>query len=87
MIPLHLLAGDLMKKIAFLLAAAAVAVLPAIAVAKDKKSKQTTEVEDIAKQQDNTRRAVRDSLPLFLPSWSLPVYFSMNKDEHEKKKK
>ena len=86
MIPLHLLAGDLMKKIAFLLAAA-VAVLPAIAVAKDKKSKQTTEVEDIAKQQDNTRRAVRDSLPLFLPSWSLPVYFSMNKDEHEKKRK
>ena len=76
-----------MKKLAFLLVAAAVAVSPGIADAKAKKSKQAAEAEDIAKQHDNTRRALRDSLPLWLPTWSLPVYFNMNKDEPEKKNK
>jgi hypothetical protein len=77
----------MMKKLAFLLVAAAVAVSPVIAAAKEKKSKQTAEAEDIARQHDNTWRAVKDSLPLWLPTWSLPVYFNMNKDEPEKKKK
>ena len=76
-----------MKKLAFLFVAAAVAVSPAIADAKAKKSKQATEAEEIAKQHDNTLRALRDSLPLWLPTWSLPVYFNMNKDEPVKKKK
>ena len=76
-----------MKKLAFLLVAAAVAVSPGIADAKAKKSKQAAEAEDIAKQHDNTRRALRDSLPLWLPTWSLPVYLNKNKDEPEKKKK
>lgn len=78
-----------MKKLAFLLVAAAVAVSPAIAdaKAKAKKSKEAAEAEEIAKQHDNTYRAVRDSLPLWLPSWSLPIYFSMNKDDHDKTKK
>ena len=76
-----------MKKLALLLAATAIAVSPAIAGAKEKKSKQATEAEEIAKQHDNTWRAVKDSLPLWLPTWSLPVYFNMNKDEPEKKKK
>ncbi len=76
-----------MKKLVFLLAAAAVAVSPVIADAKVKKSKEAAEAEEIAKQHDNTRRALRDSLPLWLPSWSLPIYFNMNKDEPEKKKK
>jgi hypothetical protein len=79
--------GGIMKKLAFLIVAAAVAVSPVIADAKDKKSKQTAEAEDIAKQHDNTWRALKDSLPLWLPTWSLPVYFNMNKDEPEKKKK
>jgi hypothetical protein len=30
-------------------------------------------------------RALRDGLPLFLPSWSLPVYFNLNKDEKPEK--
>ncbi len=76
-----------MKKLAFLLVAAAVAVSPAIADAKVKKSKEAAEAEEIAKQHDNTWRALKDSLPLWLPTWSLPVYFNMNKDEPVKKKK
>jgi hypothetical protein len=79
--------GVNMKKVAFMLVAAAVAISPMMAAAKDKKSKQTAEAEDIAKQHDNTWRALKDSLPLWLPTWSLPVYFNMNKDEPEKKKK
>jgi hypothetical protein len=56
---------------------------------KQKTVKQTTEAEDIAKQHDNTRRALRDALPLVLPSWSLPIYFGMHLDQtkDEKKKK
>lgn len=76
-----------MKKIALLLVVAAFAVSPASAATKQKKSKQTAEAEDIAKQHDNTLRALRDGLPLVLPSWSLPIYFSMHKEEDTKKKK
>jgi len=78
-----------MKKLFLLLVVAAFAASPAAAVGKTKKSKEAAEAEDIAKQHDNTWRAVKDSLPLWLPSWSLPVYFTMNKDEKkvEKKKK
>ena len=78
-----------MKKIVLLLVVAAFAASPAAADTKEKKTKQTAEAEDIAKQHDNTLRAVRDALPLVLPSWSLPLYFGMHLDEtkNEKKKK
>jgi hypothetical protein len=76
-----------MKKLAFLFVAAAVAVSPVIADAKVKKSKEQLEAEDIAKQHDNTLRALRDSLPLWLPTWSLPAYFTMVKDDHDKNDK
>ena len=78
-----------MKKIVLLLVVAAFAASPAAADTKEKKTKQTVEAEDIAKQHDNTLRAVRDALPLVLPSWSLPLYFGMHLDEtkNEKKKK
>ena len=78
-----------MKKIVLLLVIAAFAASPAAADTKEKKTKQTAEAEDIAKQHDNTLRAVRDALPLVLPSWSLPLYFGMHLDEtkNEKKKK
>ena len=72
-----------MKKIVILFAAAAFAVTPAFAASK--KSKEAKEAEEIAKQHDNTLRALRDGLPLILPSWSLPVYFGMNMDETGKK--
>ena len=31
------------------------------------------------------KRALRDGLPLILPSWSLPVYFGTGMDEMGKK--
>src|SRR5262245_25691624 len=49
--------------------------LPASSARGEVKQKQSTEAEEIAKQHDNTRRALRDALPLVLPSWSLPFYF------------
>jgi hypothetical protein len=78
-----------MKKLFLMLVIAAFAASPAGAAVKSKKSKEAAEAEDIAKQHDNTKRAVVDALPLVLPSWSLPFYFGMNKDEKkdEKKKK
>ena len=89
-----------MKKLVLLLVFAAFAASPAAAASKHKKSgqtaeaKQAAEAQDIAKQHDNTGRLLRDSLPLVLPSWSLPVYFGMHLDEkmknetkNEKKKK
>lgn len=75
-----------MKTLVLLLVVAGLAASPAAA---QKKDKQTTEGEEIAKQHDNTRRALRDALPLVLPSWSLPFYFGMHLDDtkNEKKKK
>ena len=75
-----------MKRLVLLLVVAGLAASPAAA---QKKDKQTTEAEEIAKQHDNTRRALRDALPLVLPSWSLPFYFGMHLDDtkNEKKKK
>jgi hypothetical protein len=77
-----------MKKLVLLLVIAAFAASPAAAASKQK-SKETAEAEEIAKQHDNTRRALRDALPLVLPSWSLPFYFGMHLDEtkNEKNKK
>jgi hypothetical protein len=57
-----------------------------VAGTKEKKQKQSTEAEEIAKQHDNTRRALRDALPLVLPSWSLPFYFGMHLDDTKNKK-
>jgi hypothetical protein len=75
-----------MKTLVLLLVVAGLAASPAAA---QKKDKQSTEAEEIAKQHDNTRRALRDALPLVLPSWSLPFYFGMHLDDtkNEKKKK
>ena len=76
--------GASMKRIIVLLVFSAFIAVPATASAKQK-SKQPTEAEEIAKQHDNTLRALRDGLPLILPSWSLPVYFGMHLDEKDKK--
>ena len=70
-----------MKKIALLVLVAAFAASPA--VAKHKKVKETESV--AAKQSANTLRIFRDALPLALPSWALPIYFSMHKDDKKKK--
>ncbi len=79
-----------MKRLVLLFVVAAFATSPAAAVSKLKKFEQTAEAqqaaeaEDVAKQHDNTERALRDALPLVLPSWSLPVFFGMHLDEKMK---
>ncbi|MDP1909473.1 MAG: hypothetical protein Q8K85_14325 [Hyphomicrobium sp.] len=74
--------GETMKKLVLMLVVAAVAASPAMAATKKKKmTKQETEAAEISKQNDNTRRALRDALPLALPSWSLPIFFGMKMDE------
>lgn len=82
-----------MKKIGLLLVAAAFAASPAAAATKHKKPKMTAEEAQmakqdaaIAKQNALNYRAMRDALPLLLPSWSLPVYFTMQQDDKKKKK-
>lgn len=71
-----------MKKLVLVLVAAALVASPAWAAKKHKKmTKEEAEAAEIEKQHDNTRRALRDSLPLVLPSWSLPVFFGMHMDE------
>ncbi len=71
-----------MKKLVLVLIAAALVASPAWATQKHKKmTKEEAEAAEIEKQHDNTRRALRDSLPLVLPSWSLPVFFGMHMDE------
>jgi hypothetical protein len=56
---------------------------PRAAMTKHKKkmTKEEAEAADIAQQHDNTRRAMRDALPLVLPSWSMPIFFGMHMDE------
>jgi hypothetical protein len=76
--------GASMKSIFLLLVISVFAISPAAGASKQK-SKQATEAEEIAKQHDNTLRALRDGLPLILPTWSLPVYFNLNKDEKTEK--
>ena len=79
-----------MKKLVLLLVVAAFAASSAAAASKHKKPEQTAEAKqaaeaaDIAKQHDNTRRALRDALPLVLPTWSLPFFFGMHLDEKMK---
>ncbi len=75
--------GVSMKSIFLLLVISVFAISPATAASKQK-SKQATEADEIAKQHDNTLRALRDGLPLILPSWSLPVYFGAHMDEKAK---
>jgi hypothetical protein len=78
--------ASMRKLISLLVVATFAASSPTVAGTKEKKQKQSTEAEEIAKQHDNTRRALRDALPLVLPSWSLPFYFGMHLDDTKNKK-
>ena len=83
-----------MKKFILLVAALAIAASPALAAKKKKMTKEEEDAAKVAEYNDNTRRALRDSLPLWLPSWAVPIYFGTHMDEkmkegdkREKKKK
>jgi len=71
-----------MKKMVALAAAAALVISPIAADAKaKKKSAEELEKEKIEQDHDNTKRALRDSLPLVLPTWSLPIFFGTGMDK------
>ncbi len=74
-----------MKSIYLLLVLSAFMRISPAAAARQAEIETATEAEEIAKQHDNTLRALRDGLPLILPTWSLPVYFGLNKDEKAEK--
>jgi ABC-type Fe3+ transport system permease subunit len=70
-----------MKKIAWLVMAAALAVSPAAAATK----KKAKSMDEAAAQRDAGWRLVRDASPLLLPSWAQVIYFSYNKDTKKNK--
>ena len=64
-----------MRKIALFVALAMIAASPAMAAQKKKKAAaKQPEMADWQKQNDNSYRLVRDSLPMWLPSWAQPMY-------------
>jgi hypothetical protein len=62
-----------MKKIVFAIVIAAVAASPAIAA---KKKKAPAAPVASANSNENSWRFAKDAFPIFLPSWSIPVYLS-----------
>jgi hypothetical protein len=72
-----------MRKIALFVALTMIAASPATAA--QKKAKRTAEpaVPAWQQQNENSYRLVRDSLPMWLPSWAQPIYHGMKKNEAE----
>jgi hypothetical protein len=62
-----------MKKIVFAVVIAAVAVSPALAA---KKKKAPPAPVASANSNENSWRFAKDAFPIFLPSWSIPVYLA-----------
>ena len=62
-----------MKKLAFAVVIAAVAVSPALAA---KKKKAPAAPVASASSNENSWRFAKDALPIFLPSWTIPVYLT-----------
>jgi hypothetical protein len=72
-----------MKKLALFVAIAALAASPAMAQNKKSKAQKQPEMADWEKQNDNSARLVRDSLPMWLPSWAQPIYHGAVKPKME----
>ena len=77
-----------MKRIALLLALTLVAAAPAAAAPQAKKPAEATPKDPQQMTFDEAMEVnkrnlslIPKGLPLVLPSWSLPVYFAVNKDE------
>ena len=80
-----------MKKFAFALLIAAIAASPAVAQQKKAKKEAAAQPAPIAQPVEapqptqaqttnqNSANFASDSLPVFLPSWSMPVYMSVKK--------
>ena len=63
-----------MRKTALFVAFAMIAASPAMAAQKKKAAAKQAEMPEWQKQNDNSYRLVRDSLPMWLPSWAQPMY-------------
>jgi hypothetical protein len=84
-----------MKKLALIVALAAIALAPAAAMAKTKKPAKPAQQVQTDPQQMTFDQAMEvnkrnlslipKGLPLVLPSWSLPVYFAVTKDDEPAK--
>ena len=66
-----------MKKIVFAVVIAAVAVSPALAAKKKKAA--PAPVTSSASNNENSWKFAKDSLPIFLPSWTMPAYVAVTK--------
>ena len=64
-----------MKKFVFAVVIAAIAASPAAAAGKKKKAAPAP-VTSSANNNENSWKFAKDSLPIFLPSWSIPLYMS-----------
>jgi hypothetical protein len=64
-----------MKKFVFAVVIAAIAASPAVAAKKKHKRMAAAPVAS-TDVNANSARFARDSLPIFLPSWSIPLYLS-----------
>ena len=72
-----------MKKFVFAVVIAAVAASPAMA-AKKKSKKMAAATPAVmattpANTNENSARFVKDALPVFLPSWTMPAYLATQK--------
>ena len=65
-----------MKKFVFAVVIAAIAASPAAAATKKKKKAAPVPVTSSVNNNENSWKFAKDSLPIFLPSWSIPVYLS-----------
>ena len=85
-----------MRKVALLVALALVAAAPTAAMAKTKKKPakpaeqvqtdpQEMTFDQAMEYNKHNLSLIPNGLPLVLPSWSLPVYFSVTKDEEPAK--
>ena len=74
-----------MKKIALLVLAALIAASPAVAAKK--KSKMMAKEPTVWERNEAGFRFVRDSLPIYLPTWALPIYMAHQKANEPKKSK
>ncbi len=67
-----------MKKLVFGIVIAAIAASPSAAAGKKKKATPAP-VTSSANNNENSWKFAKDSLPIFLPSWTMPAYVAVAK--------
>jgi hypothetical protein len=69
-----------MKRIALLMMAGLIAASPAAAATKKKKAPPAA-AQKVDTRNEDSWRLVRDSLPVWLPTWSLPIYMKIKEGQ------